>query len=202
MNDLISTFCSWIKEHETTLGFQLNEPADNKAIDYCQNTLGFEFPDQLRNLYLQFNGQDWVSKNGIFYDYSFSPLEKLIETVTMFEDGEMPSREELVMDGLWENDTVKSYTYCDRWIPFGQDHSGLCLSLDFDPGVNGKTGQVICNGDDVEKNKVVNHNFDDFLAWYVDRLQTGKFYIGEPDGIYDEPAIEFRVKRGTHFISK
>ena len=72
------------------------------------------------------------------------------------------------------------------------------MSLDFDPGVNGKTGQVICN---VEKNKVVNHNFDDFLAWYVERLQTGKYYIGEPDGIYDEPAIEFRVKRGTHFIS-
>ena len=113
----------------------------------------------------------------------------------------MPPKEELVMDGLWENDTVKSYAYYDRWLPFGQDHSGLCLSLDFDPGVNGKTGQVICNGDDVEKNKVVNHNFDDFLAWYIDRLQTGKYYIGEPDGIYDEPTIEFRIKRGTHFIS-
>ena len=53
MNDLISTFYSWTKEHETKLGFKLNEPVDNKAIDYCQNKLGFEFPEQLRNLYLQ-----------------------------------------------------------------------------------------------------------------------------------------------------
>ena len=197
MNSHISTFVGWIEQHDPVLQFKLNGPAAQSDIDKCESRLGVELPATLRDIYLRFDGQDWSSRNGIFYDYSLLPLSRLGHPL---EEEAIPSREELLLDGLWVNDTVKPYTLYNKWLAFGDDHGGLCLSLDYDPGINGRHGQIISNGADDTDNEVVADCFDNFFTWYLERLSSGEYYIGEPFGIYDEPHTEFRVKRGTHFI--
>lgn len=194
MNNDLSKFVSWLHEHEANLSFKLNPPADIEAISDCEHAIGKEFPELLRELFIQFNGQAWENLNGIFYGYQFVSLEYLQEV----DDEEFPSKEELLEDGLWEDLTVKSHYYYPKWMPIAHDGSGLVISLDFDPGTNGVSGQVIAHGPEM-KNYVLANSFEDFIRWYVSQLEAGNYYIGEPDGIHDESSLEFKIKKGTHF---
>lgn len=196
MNNVVERLVSWIHKNASPLQFNLNDPADAKSIDDIQNTIGEELPELLLQLYLKCNGQAWEAKNGIFYDLHFVSFESILEQIAV---GSIPSNEELVTDEVWENDIVKPYIYYPKWIPFAQDCSGELLSLDFDPGINGKKAQVIRHGE--FDATVVANSFEEYLVWYVGQLEAGKYYIGEPlEGIYDEPTTVFCLENGVHYF--
>lgn len=77
-----------------------------------------------------------------------------------------------------------------KWIPLWADPSRPdYIGLDFDPGENGKVGQIINFGRNEDTHYVFAYDFDDLLVCLLEEVRTGNWRATELD-IYDDASDE------------
>lgn len=80
------------------------------------------------------------------------------------------------------HDTIKPMYANSAWVPFGADGAGNNIGIDFDPGPNGRSGQIISFGaDEIEKLKIAD-SFPEFLTLLQSLLTHPNTHASETRG--------------------
>jgi len=144
----------------------------------------------------------WRVIPGLFYGLQFSPLQTVVSEwefwTSCLDDPHISAEQMNALSSSSKPGFVKPVYFNRKWIPLtgGSDH----LALDFDPGPNGKLGQVINFGRDEDVKYVIANSFDDFLDWYVNQLESGNFVIKEWTGSGFGHELEIKTPNYNHFL--
>jgi len=117
---------------------QLGSVSTPRQISAAESMLGIKFPEDFRSVYMEHNGTDGPSF--IFGPYRLWPLSYIVEENTR-------NRAEIESATTFEpNDDkgqIRGCVHSQDWITFGDDGGHSQIAIDFDPGVSGRSGQII-----------------------------------------------------------
>ena len=132
-------------------GSVLNDGASDREIADAESKIGLKFPETLKQLYREANGESGALRRCptrpymLFDEFEFLSLDEVINTHRAqlnFED------DEILEGGLLSRPTgyIKLSFFNRSWIPIGWAGSNFYAAIDMDPGTLGKEGQVIVFG--------------------------------------------------------
>jgi cell wall assembly regulator SMI1 len=114
----------WLSENFPETLENLYSPAFDSQITAAETTIGLHFPDALKTLLLEHNGEDHHWPPGIFPGgHRFLPTEDIVETWYKLKE---------------YNDAAP-----ESWLPFSQSKAKSIRFLDFNPPQGGTPGQVV-----------------------------------------------------------
>jgi len=183
----------WFALHLPSEQDAFNPPATDAEIDAFERLIGVDLPSSYRQLYHWHNGED-VDRCGHFYGLPLLPLReaerhwKDWNDVLSDFDGDRYSIE----SASWPKGAVDPAYINPRWIPLTHDCAGNHIGLDFDPGPNGRIGQVILFGGDEDVKAVLAESLGKFLEWIADLLESGNFRLEVAPG--DAVLRDFQLK--------
>lgn len=133
--------------------------ASEEAIIALEKKLNITMPEDMKELYRYKNGSELFyllfpnDKLDREFKFRLMSLEDIIDAKESLQDRDMliheyyDKDEDAYTNKLIErmhDDRVKPYLFNKRWIPFAQADGDINLMLDFDPGEDGISGQIIC----------------------------------------------------------
>src|SRR6266545_1015486 len=159
-------YLDWLAEHLPEATPRLNPPADESAIAELEALVGHGLP--VAEVAQVWN--DWAQI-------------RREQDEAFFEVVDKPQR------SYPERAIKKQYT-SPGWIPILRwPYDGDYVGLDYDPGPEGRPGQVINFGRDQEHKFVAAEDFATFLAWMVQEAEGGCVTIDRDDED-DDPIFE------------
>ena len=181
MNEVWKRLEAWLNENlpETLAG--LNKGCTEADIVRLERETGIALPDSFRTFYSMHDGQRLLEGAGLFYGIELLPLSDILRAWNVWLDviewakqtgNDMDESQISLMPGK-----VKALYANDKWIPFASFLDSNHLGLDFDPGPEGKIGQVINFGRDEEQKAVLAHSFGEFIDRYIAGLESGEAVI-------------------------
>ena len=178
----------WFEKELPEVIGDLSEPAEEIKIKNLENKLKVKFPDELRELYLVYDGQRNKINTGLFYGLGFLSLEMVekhwndwVKVIDSVDDDGMKDLSMFCKSHV--SGAVKEVYANKKWVPIAYDFGGNYFGLDFDPGQNGVYGQVINFGRDENEKYVIANSFGEFIEWYIEQLESGNYNIVvEEDG--------------------
>jgi len=164
----------------------LNGGASDEDIRAVEEKMGIVFPDGLRTLYLENNGDTGDAMCGMILGFHFLTLDELYSEWNDWKDIiEKWATEDISDSAVYSSDPpgyVKT-RYADLfWLPICEDGSGNHIGIDLDPDVNGKVGQVINFGRDENRKTVLADSLGAFFERLTRIINSKDFYIGEIEG--------------------
>lgn len=166
-----------IKEKAPSASLKLLPPASEDEINLFEKKVGMELPDDLKELYMIANGQNF---DGIplFSDfYLFIPLDRSTGIIEMIRKCNQGIEEMLDDEDCEEELLVKEFSISFNRIPFAAV-GGDTICIDFEPGPLGQQGQVICGSSGADCCHV-GYTFTDFIGEYVAGIKSGKYFYDE-----------------------
>lgn len=133
--------------------------ASEEEITAFENKLNITMPQDMKELYRYKNGSDLFylffpnDKLDREFKFRLMSLEDIIDAKESLQDRDMLISEYYAKDEdeytnklieRMHDDRVKPYLFNKKWIPFAQADGDINLMLDFDPGEDGESGQIIC----------------------------------------------------------
>jgi len=117
---------------------QLGSAATPRQITAAETMLRIKFPEEFRATYMEHNGTDGPCF--IFGPYRLWQLSYIVE-----ENIRNRAEDEDATTFEPDNDKgrIRGCVHSQGWITFGDDGGHSQLALDFDPGVAGRSGQII-----------------------------------------------------------
>ncbi|MGO4543623.1 SMI1/KNR4 family protein [Paenibacillus sp. 2TAB23] len=172
-----------LEEKFPSLTDSLNPPATPLELAEAEQRLGLTLPDDLRQLYLAFNGEKQMGA-GLFFGLRFLSLDELEAEWQVWADldadyGEEGNHYSIPTGWIKEK-------YINRgWLPIAEDGGGNHLGIDVDPDAEGISGQVINFGRDEEMKYVIAHRLADFLRFMCDTVKAGNYKVdNDEDYVY------------------
>lgn len=193
-------------ERETT-ALSLPAGASDQEIDAVQESIGLEFPEQLKALYRMHNGEfEYGSKNylGLFCDYQFLSLSHTqakyasIRYVHRFWSAEGegdPCEYCAVPAGSVNNTTVDL-----GWLPIG-DCGGNGIAVDLNPGPLGVKGQIINYGRDDFIHYQIAPDLLSFLQLIRDQYAKRRWHTAFGDENWTSLYDALKQERGDPFLT-
>ncbi len=188
-------YLDWLAEHLPEATPRLNPPADESAIAELEALVGHELPDAVKAGWRQHDGERCDSYRGVALGFWWLPVAEVAQVwndwaqirreqdEAFFEVVDKPQR------SYPERAIKKQYT-SPGWIPILRwPYDGDYVGLDYDPGPEGRPGQVINFGRDQEHKFVAAEDFATFLAWMVQEAEGGCVTIDRDDED-DDPIFE------------
>jgi cell wall assembly regulator SMI1 len=181
MNELWQQYTEWLSKNIPEQYKLLNGPATSDDFTAFEKTVGYSFPASLRDLYEINNGtHDGDGIGGSLWNgYEFLSIRQIT-------DNWIANKE--VIDDIYPStgssypeDAIKTAYYNINWVPFLHDGSGNYIGIDLDPGVAGKSGQVINFGSDEIHQHVIANSLEDFVAIILRQIQSGNVKIEDSD---------------------
>lgn len=140
---------------------EINPPIDNETIyQEFEELSGFSFPEELKVLLAVHNGvcntgfldanhilKEWKGWKAIYDEWQLQELKG-----NNYPDGRK---------------TLGMYT-TPYWVPFLSTGSGNFIGIDYVPGGQGKSGQIIAFGADENKIRWIAEDMSDFLQQFLD----------------------------------
>lgn len=129
----------------------LNVGATQRDIERAEQGVGAEFPDQLKRLYTEANGESGAllasrfSLQQLFGSFEFLNLERVVRDHKMHADGYREYFGDLY---CYPEGYIKNTFFNKKWIPFAKSGNAIYIAIDMDPGPRGFVGQVIMYGAD------------------------------------------------------
>jgi internalin A len=160
INKVINKIEYFYKDFSTTF----NRAASLDEIQEVEKFIGIEFPQELRDLYLECNGQKNNVKVGLFFGLPFSSLEELKREWRNFDElskSGMPSLDNSVNSIPIKR--IKEQYINTKHIPIASDGGGNFLCIDMDPDSKGTKGQIINIGRDENNRYVISENLSHFF---------------------------------------
>jgi cell wall assembly regulator SMI1 len=156
----------WLSENFPETLDNLYSPAFDSQIDAAETTLGLAFPDALKALLLEHNGENNHWPPGIFPNgHRFLPVEDIVEIWYTFQDF-----------GGYQSDDESSCPQ-EKWLPISMSETKSVRILDFNPPQGGRIGQVV----EVTPNKMIYRvlapSLMDYLEQYAIDLAVNKYTV-------------------------
>lgn len=116
-------------------------------------------PEDMKELYRYKNGSELFcllfpnDKLDREFKFRLMSLEEIINAKEFFQDKDILISEYYAKDEdeytnklieRMQDSRLKPYLFNKRWIPFAEADGDINLMLDFDPGEEGESGQIIC----------------------------------------------------------
>ncbi|WP_455209746.1 SMI1/KNR4 family protein [Kaarinaea lacus] len=148
----------WLSENFPESLENLYSPAFDSQIEAAEATIGLRFPDALKTLLLEHNGEDHHWPPGIFPDgHRFLPTEDIVETWFKLQEF---------------NDATP-----EHWLPFAASRSKAIRFLDFNPPQGGSVGQVVEVNFDQQTYEVLADSFVEYIEKYAMDLGVNKYAV-------------------------
>jgi cell wall assembly regulator SMI1 len=148
----------WLSENFPETLENLYSPAFDSQIEAAEATIGLRFPDALKTLLLEHNGEDHHWPPGVFPDgHRFLPTEDIVETWYQLKE---------------YNDTTP-----ENWLPISTSHSKAIRFLDFNPPQGGNVGQVVQVDFNQQTYDVLADSFVDYIEMYAMDLGVNKYAV-------------------------
>lgn len=166
----------------SSLGFDassyLNPPATAAQLDAAEAEIGAKLPEDLRALYLSFDGQPETlgaseTSSGLivpfFGGYDFSPLQTALANYRGWRDIYDDAGEDFDADfnqgmiTVRDGDAVFAEYWRPGWFPFSVDGGGHSYAVDLSPAPGGAYGQIILIGPDEDQRRVLAPRLTAFL---------------------------------------
>ena len=168
----------------------LNVGASEKAIHLIAEKTGLKVPPTLAQLLKRHNGE---KKFLGFLGHGFLSSEEMIIRWQQnsdilknksFDEGERFYYQEELL-------TPNSF-FSEKRLPFAHDGSGQYLSIDYNPGLKGKMGQIVyIPMGEPEPMSVIAGSFDEFIVFITDAINTGKLALADDREDYEEDEQHF-----------
>ena len=204
MNNEWNTYKEELFKKMPFLRDTLNKGASEDEIRDVEAKMGLNFPEDLRNLYLDNNGDDMEAICGVLLGFHLFDLDDLYYQWEGWKDiinEWTPEEIENTAINTSEPDGFIKKRYADlKWIPLCDDGSGNHIGVDLDPDVKGKVGQIISFGRDEDDKYVLADSLNAFFERLTRIVNSEHFFIGEFDG---EEVIFLGVnneEEGSHLI--
>lgn len=140
----------------------LNPPTDAAQITAAEREIGFEFPPELRELYLMADGQripETAEVPLLFGDYGFVPLKEALQDYRAWKSVYDDDKDEFDEIYNWTTvragDPVHKDYWRPGWFPIALDWGGNAYAVDLSPAPGGTYGQVILIGSDEDERRVL-----------------------------------------------
>jgi cell wall assembly regulator SMI1 len=148
----------WLSENFPETLENLYSPAFDSQIEAAEATIGLRFPDALKALLLEHNGEDHHWPPGIFPDgHRFLPTEDIVETWYQLKEF---------------NDATP-----ENWLPISTSRSKAIRFLDFNPPQGGNVGQVVQVDFNQQSYDVLADSFVDYIEMYAMDLGVNKYAV-------------------------
>lgn len=198
----VSRVLNWMQDHLPNVMADLQTGARPSELYGLETVWNVDFDLAFKALYTTANGQKNKTNTGFFYGLEFLSIDRMtnfwLNQVNLIREN---SRNKIHMNEFaksFEEDKIKEVYASEKWVPFAYDWGGNFLGLDFDPGQNGKMGQIINFGRDEDVKFVVADDFGSFIKWYADQLEEGNFFINtEDDG---GKSLNTKIPPSGHFL--
>lgn len=117
---------------------QLGSASTLRQISAAESMLGIKFPEDFRSAYMEHNGTDGPCF--IFGPYRLWSLSYIVEeNIRNRADNESAT----TFRSDDDKGQIRGCVHSQGWITFGDDGGHSQLAIDLDPGVAGRTGQII-----------------------------------------------------------
>jgi len=202
MKELWQRIEDWLSKHYPAMVADLNPGCSLNEVLTLEGEIGVELPESFKAFYAIHNGQRAKDYIGLFYNISLLPLADIPTQWNVWSD----IMEDYGPEGMEENfdqcqtslmpDKVKAMYANRKWIPFAVIWDSNYLGLDFDPGPEGRLGQVINFGREEEQKAVLANSFEEFIEDFIEELESGGAVIRE-DGdqfVFVPKRFEWRFK--------
>lgn len=186
MEEILERIENWLRNNAPQVLKTLQSGASKGQISELEEFLAVKFPDDVKSLYLIYNGQSSFDC-GLLDDLEFLSLERIKDEWSVWK--------ELLDDGIFQDDDgqdqgsnpdlgIRNVWWSPQWIPLTYDGSGNHYCLDLNPAEGGTNGQIITMWHDDDERKIVAPGFRAWLQQYADGLESGQFiFSDEYDGI-------------------
>lgn len=133
--------------------------ASEETITAFEKKLDISMPEDMKELYRYKNGSELFyilfpnDKLDREFKFRLLSLEDIINSKELFQDRDILISEYYDKDEdeytnklieRMQDSRIKPYLFNKRWIPFAEADGDISLMLDFDPGKDGVSGQIIC----------------------------------------------------------
>ncbi|MBQ3423471.1 MAG: SMI1/KNR4 family protein [Romboutsia sp.] len=164
LKNLWNKYESWCYENYGDELKLFNESVSNKKLDELMNIVGY-LDDDFKKLYKIHNGE--ASGYGMFFGFTFLSIDKIIDEIKfMIPDNSY--------SGTSHPEKCINIEYYNKgWLPIAADGSGNFIGIDYEPDVNGKTGQIINFGRDERNKYVLSQNLREFLEILIEEMKKG-----------------------------
>lgn len=144
----------------------------------AEEKLQIQFPEPFRESYQIHDGTE--GHLFIVGPYRLWPLNFIVEE-NLRNKSDVEEHSE-TLDETDERDLVRRCIFSSGWTTFGDDGGASQLAIDFDPGDEGRRGQVIAIHED--GTECLASCFDLFLGSIVDDIESGALRWNEMAGQY------------------
>lgn len=177
-DDALSTWLIFLSSLGFDASSNLSLPATATQLDAAEGEIGFKLPEDLRALYLSFNGQPETvgaaeNSSGLivpfFGSYDFSPLQTALANYRGWRDIYDDAGEDFDADfnqgtiTTRDGDPVFAEYWRPGWFPFAVDGGGNSYAADLSPAPGGAYGQIILIGPDEDERRVLAPSLTAFL---------------------------------------
>ena len=196
ITDLTGKLARWLDKHLPRSLASLRVGASNEDFERLEELIGGPLPEEFKNFYSLYDGQEEDESLGIFFGIRPLPLfeiarefESWANTSASFSDSEGPSGGRIQ---TFPPNHVRINS-AEKWIPFTHDYSGNHIGIDLAPALKGSPGQIINFGTSEHPIFVLGKSFGEFLQRVVGELESGNFRIdGDEDFIMKRrPSVQY-----------
>lgn len=150
----------------------MNSGANEKDIIDLEKLINQVLPSLYIDLLKTYNGEKKAI--GAMAGFEFLSIEEIKLQWEFFKMAEH-KREP---DSIYQKNKIKNELYSIKRVPFAHDGSGNFLCIDYDPNIDGKTGQILyLPAGDPEPISVIADNFDDFISFLIDSINNEKLEL-------------------------
>lgn len=172
----IHTELNRLKEkYQSDIDISFNDGATDDDFNELEKVLGFELPNDFKEIYRIHNGaksdsttlagEEWLSIRRIIIDYEM--WNELFEAGD-FDDVQAEPSSLAIKAEFWFN---------PKWIPFTTRLNGDGRMIDLDPSESGTVGQIIYMYHDDTERRLENICLKDFFEQYANDLENDKYII-------------------------
>jgi cell wall assembly regulator SMI1 len=178
----------WLDRHASRVREKLNPPTDEAALARLATTVGRELPEDFLESYRIHDGADRAS--GPIVGVPLLSAAAIVKEWKGLrprrgQDCPAPDQPASARPGA-----IREVGWSAGWMPFAGPDEENYLALDFDPGPNGKAGQVISFGADQfiygTPRYVLAPSFREFMAFLAELFAREKVEVppNEPDSAF------------------
>lgn len=183
MNNAWSIYKKELFVRMPSLKETLNKGISENDIRAAEEEIGISFSTELKELYLTNNGDNHEALCGVILGFQFLSLSEILSEWRRWKD--LADDADLNDPNLFTSTPAGCIKrrYADtKWLPICTDNGGNYIGIDFDPDVNGCSGQIINFGRDENNKTVLSESLNAFFERLTRIVCSDDFCIDEFDG--------------------
>ncbi len=178
MTELFDNIYDALLQYNIDLEEVLNHPAGSHEIDDIQKKLNVEFSEEIIDFYTIANGQAEMSDYFV-YGHELLSLQGIFSEWKIWKkmsDKGLFCKNKTPLKAVAETG-IKANWWNPKWLPITHDGAGNHFCLDFDPDVNGISGQIITLHQDSNKRLLAANSLYDFFNEYYKKILKNSLAI-------------------------